>query len=113
MLHWTRRWFTTRGSAGLLAAVLSFATVSVERSASAAAVEIRVAPPEARVETPPRHPRPHHVWTNGYWAWNGHRHVWVHGRYVPERRGYVWRQAHWERTPHGHWRFYDGGWVRR
>jgi hypothetical protein len=113
MFHCKQRWFAGRGGAGLLTAALFFAALGVEHSASAGVVEIRVAPPEARVEPPPRHSRPHHVWANGYWAWNGHRHVWVQGRYVPERRGYVYRQARWERTPHGNWRLHDGGWYRR
>ena len=112
MFHSQQRWITTRVVAGVLAGLTSFAALGAERSAAAAAVEIRIAPPEARVEAPPRRPSPHHVWTNGYWAWNGHRYVWVHGHYVRERRGYAYRQAHWEHSPRGHWRFHQGGWYR-
>jgi len=63
------------------------------------------------VEVVPVRPA-HRVWTHGYWAWNGHSHVWVPGRYVVERPGYAWREHRWEDRGHGHWRFHEGGWYR-
>jgi len=112
MFHSQHRWMTTRVAASVLAGLTSFAALGGEPSAGAAALEIRIAPPETRVEVPPRRPSSHYVWVNGYWGWNGHRHVWVHGHYVRERRGYAYRQARWERTPHGHWRLHHGEWYR-
>src|SRR5947207_41053 len=50
-------------------------------AAYADVVVVRVAPPPARDEViPPA--RDGFVWTPGYWRWNGHRHVWVNGKYV-------------------------------
>ncbi|WP_242107123.1 hypothetical protein [Luteimonas aquatica] len=72
-------------------------------------VSVRVAPP------PPRHERvvvrPGYAWTPGYWRWNGRRHVWVAGGYVPARAGYVYRPARWYRAG-ADWRFRGGYWVR-
>jgi WXXGXW repeat (2 copies) len=76
-------------------------------------VEVRIAPPAARVEVVPARPSPRHVWAPGYWAWNGRRHVWVQGHNVIERRGYAWREPRWEERSHGHWHFREGGWDRR
>jgi hypothetical protein len=75
-------------------------------------VEVRVAPPAARVEVVPRAPSARHFWVHGYWAWNGRAHVWVPGSYVVERRGYEFHESRWEEA-HGHWRFHRGGWHRR
>jgi hypothetical protein len=111
MFHLNQRKFTSRWIAGLLAGLACFASVG-ESVASASVVDIRIGPPATRAEAPPRRAPRHRVWTNGYWAWNGHRHVWVPGRYVPERRGHAWRQARWEHTRHGKWRFHEGGWYR-
>lgn len=111
MFHSMQRRITARVLGGLLAGMAFLAAPLGERSASAADVEVRIAPPAAPVETRPRHRPPHHVWQSGYWAWNGHRHVWVQGHYVPERRGYAWRQPRWERTPRGNWHFHEGRWY--
>jgi hypothetical protein len=75
-------------------------------------VQVRIAPPAARVEVVPARPSPHHVWTHGYWNWNGHAHAWVPGRYVVERRGYVYREPRWEGAQHGYYRFHQGGYYR-
>lgn len=58
-------------------------------------------------EQAPPPPGPNYEWHRGYWAWNGNRWVWVHGRYDrrpyrdarwvpahPDRNG-VWIQGHW------------------
>lgn len=73
-------------------------------------LSINLAPP------PPRHERaivrPGYVWTPGVWRWNGRRHVWVRGYYVPERPGYAYRPAYW-RQYGPRWRLHAGYWVRR
>jgi len=105
--------FKIRCVAGLLAGLACLASPALEQSADAAVIDIRIAPPVARVESrPPPPPHRHFVWVDGYWGWNGHRHVWVPGRYVPARRGYAWRQSRWEQTRHGHWRLHEGRWYR-
>jgi hypothetical protein len=75
-----------------------------------AQVIVRVAPPPPIVE--------HHeaerrgfVWVDGYHRWDGHRYIWVHGRWVhPPRPGVAWVPGHWDPRPggyiwvEGHWR---------
>lgn len=39
---------------------------------------------------------PGHVWMPGYWAWNGHRHVWNGGAWQMARPGYSHVAGHWE-----------------
>ena len=100
-------------AAGIVAgACLISSPCGISTAAAEPMVEVRVAPPAARVEVVPRRPSPRHFWVHGYWAWNGRAHVWVPGRYVVERRGYEFRESHWEEN-HGHWRFHHGGWYRR
>ena len=99
------------GVSALAAACLVSAPQAVREASAAPVVDVRIAPPVTRVEVVPARPA-HHVWTHGYWAWNGHAHVWVPGRYVVERPGYVWREHRWQEHGHGHWRFHEGGWER-
>lgn len=70
---------------------------------------IGTAPPLPRFESvpPPRHG---YVWAPGYWGWNGRHHVWLAGRWEPERYGYQYRPAVWLRDGDG-WRLDEGGWV--
>ena len=76
----------------------------------AARVIVRVAPPIPRADVVPIRPVAGYVWRPGYWSWNGARYVWlpgvyvapprpraawVPGRWVAERRGWVWVDGHW------------------
>ena len=80
-------------------------------AASAEVVVVRVAPPPPRDEViPPA--RSGFVWTPGYWRWNGHRHVWVNGKYVRARHGYYWREPAWAQMDNGRWRMERGRWER-
>ncbi len=73
-----------------------------------ASIIIGTPPPAPIVEVVPA-PRPGYVWTPGYWAWEGHRHVWVQGAWIAERPGYSYAPGHWER--HGdRWQFAPGRW---
>ena len=95
----------------LLAAVaLSTAIVSLPSTARTF-VEIQVAPPAPRVEVVPA-PRVGYVWAPGYWRWNGHRHVWIRGSWLRERRGWHWEPDAWVRGPNGRWHLVRGRWVR-
>ncbi len=73
-------------------------------------IEIGVPPPAPRIEVVPA-PRAGYVWAPGYWAWNGHRHTWVSGRWIVARRGYHWVPEHWERHD-GRWLYAQGRWRR-
>lgn len=71
-------------------------------------VDVEVAPPPAREEVIPAQ-RAGYVWAPGYWAWRGHRHVWVSGHWIRERHGRRWVPERWEQRGHryhfqrGHW----------
>jgi hypothetical protein len=71
-------------------------------------VDVDVAPPAAQVEVIPAS-RAGYVWAPGYWNYQGHRHVWVGGRSIRERRGNHWVGDSWEQRgerwhhTRGHW----------
>jgi WXXGXW repeat (2 copies) len=79
-------------------------------TASAAAL-IVVAPPAPVVEVRPAIPAPGYVWMDGYWNWEGGRHVWIPGRWVAPHPGYHWVGHHWVHE-RGGWRLEEGHWVR-
>ncbi|MCC4591527.1 YXWGXW repeat-containing protein [Xanthomonas campestris pv. cannae] len=98
----------------LLATLLGGALVGGMAAAPAHAREVvelsvRAAPPPPIVERVVV--RPGYVWMPGYWRWNGHRHVWVAGRYVVERPGYVYVGPRWEHYGPAY-RFHAGYWAR-
>lgn len=74
-------------------------------------LEIGIPPPEPRVEYAPD-PREGFVWIQGFWGWDGHRHVWNEGHWEHERRGYAYRPAHWDHEG-DRWRFREGYWEGR
>lgn len=88
------------------------ATALLGASSAFAQVVVRVAPPAPIVEVRPVAPSPRHVWIGGYHRWDGHRYVWVGGRWaLPPRRGGVWVPGRWAPRPGGyvwvggHWRY--------
>ena len=94
----------------VLGLMMAAGTMAAPIIASAAGVEIEVAPPPVRVETVPE-PRVGYVWAPGFWEWRGGRHVWVRGHYLRERHGYHWVTARWDqRGPH--WHYEPGHWER-
>ena len=78
--------------------------------ASAAAIEIEIAPPAPRVIAVPA-PRPGFVWAPGYYRWDGHQHIWVDGHFIRERRGFHWVPERWDEH-HGRYHFVPGHWER-
>mgnify|MGYP002713019086 CR=1 FL=1 len=96
---------------GVLASVTGCVQAAPRHHVDARVVVVSTRPP------PLRHVhhvavRPGYVWASGYWRWNGHRHVWVDGRWLPARPGYVYLAPHWRSVRHG-WRFVPGHWARR
>jgi len=69
----------------LLAAIAVSAAMASLPVAARAIIDIEIAPPAPRVEVVPP-PRVGYAWTPGYWRWNGRRHVWINGVWVPARR---------------------------
>jgi hypothetical protein len=107
---------TTRLAFVLLATLSTLgATAALAPAAQAqvVGVDVRIGtpPPAPRYEVVPA-PRHGYAWAPGYWAWNGHRHVWVGGHWERMRRHYArYEPAHWQPGPGG-WVFIPGHWVR-
>ena len=63
---------------------------------SMAQIVVRIAPPAPIVEVHDRPPHPDWIWQDGYHRWDGHRYIWVHGRWVhPPHPGAAWVAHHW------------------
>lgn len=60
------------------------------------AIDLGTPPPAPRIEVIPP-PRVGYLWAPGYWAWTGHRHEWVTGRWLEARAGYRHYPGRWER----------------
>ena len=72
---------------------------------------VSVAPPAPYVEVVPQRVYPNHVWTAGYWAWQGGRHQWVAGRWeAPPQGRSRWESHRWVQIPGRGWRFDSGRW---
>ena len=91
----------------LLAVALagSFA-VPLSVQAASATLEVDIAPPAPVVEQTTI--REGYVYTPGYWRYEepSHKHVWIKGEYVPERRGEHWVAHEWREND-------PGGKIRR
>lgn len=70
---------------------------------------ITVGPPAPQHEVIPS-VAPGYVWTPGYWAWHGDRHIWVRGRTIVQRPGYRWEPDRWEQRNSVYYR-YPGAWM--
>jgi hypothetical protein len=96
-----------RAAGAFLLSVFLFAP-----SASASSrIYVRIGPPERIVEVRPA-PRRGYVWRDGYHRWNGHRYVWVRGRWGrPPYARAVWTSGRWEHERRG-WYWVPGHWAR-
>jgi len=74
-------------------------------------LRINVAPPIARVETPPPPPSPEHYWVAGHWKWEGNEHVWVDGHWERARAGQAFVRPYWAKEGDA-WVFHPGRWVQ-
>lgn len=78
---------------------------------ASADIYVRVAPPSRRVVTVrPARPHARAVWIDGYWRWNGGKHVWVGGHWEANPNG-TWIAGHWVKRPRG-WVWKAGYWRR-
>ena len=94
---------------GLAASLVAGMFFWLAGPASAAVLDIQVAPPAPLIVAPPP-PRPGFIWAPGYYRWDGHQHIWVDGRWLRERRGFHWIPEHWNER-HGRYRFVPGHWA--
>ncbi len=93
----------------LLLAVAATTASTVTMARTDVGVSVNIGPPPVVYETAPP-PRVGYVWAPGYWAWNGHRHVWHRGYWLHERRGYAWAPHHWEQRG-DRWYLNQGRWA--
>lgn len=107
----TRFAFALLATVAALGATLAAAPAAQARPAMVE-VQVNTAPPPPRYEAAPP-PRRGYAWAPGYWAWNGHRHMWVGGHWERMRRGYGhYEPAHWQQGPRGGWHMVPGHWMR-
>ncbi|WMW79346.1 YXWGXW repeat-containing protein [Undibacterium cyanobacteriorum] len=76
------------------------------------AVQTETAPPPPMQEVITVAPAPGYLWVNGFWYWEGGRHVWRAGYWAPPRVGFTWFPHRWERVG-VHWHFRPGHWRHR
>lgn len=74
-------------------------------------IGIGTPPPAPIVEYVPA-AMPGYFWVPGYWAWNGHRHVWTGGAWERLRPGYSHIAGHWEQRGE-RWHFEPSRWEAR
>jgi hypothetical protein len=93
----------------LIASVVAGAAIATPALArDAVSFSLIVGPPAPVVEYVPP-PRVGYTWAPGYWNWNGHKHVWVKGRYIHEHHNAHWVPDQWHNhdgrwsLEHGHW----------
>ncbi len=71
-------------------------------------IDVGTPPPAPIVEYVPV-AMPGHIWSPGYWAWDGQRHSWHGGTWQRARPGYSHVAGHWE--PRGErWHFEPSRW---
>ncbi|HVN35894.1 MAG TPA: YXWGXW repeat-containing protein [Casimicrobiaceae bacterium] len=93
------------------ASLLAAGTVAAPQLSTAAIdIEVGIGPPPPRYEVVPA-PRPGYVWGQGYWGWDGHKHVWHSGHWMKEHHGEHWVAENWEHRG-DHWYFHGGHWDR-
>jgi len=88
---------------------LLLAGVGLTAGAAMAQIYVHVGPPRPiREHRPPL--RPCYVWQAGYHRWDGNRYVLVPGAYVaPPRPHAMWVPGRWVHTRHG-WMWREGHW---
>lgn len=98
----------TLALAAMLASAAAATVPLVALADTRVSIVVGSAPPPARFESVPvaRHG---HVWSPGYWNWDGHRYQWVSGHWESVRHGHRYMEPRWVRDDHG-WRLVRGGW---
>lgn len=89
---------------------LSLALVAGSAAFAQVNINITLAPPAPLYEAVPAL-SPGQAWAPGYWAWSNDRHVWVRGRPMMQRTGYLWQPDRWEQRNGTYYR-QAGYWAR-
>ncbi len=94
----------------LIAAMLAGSLGSVAIPSTAEIIFVRQAPPAPRVERMPE-ARRGQVWIPGHWDWRNKRYTWIKGKWMRDRKGYVYDAPTWEERD-GRWQRTGGNWRR-
>lgn len=87
-------------------------SLSLLACADTGAYYVDDAPPPPQEEVVGVAPYPGAIRINGYWGWEGRRHVWHPGTWERARPGYNYQPHRWERRGN-RYVYYRGGWRRR
>ena len=102
----------------ILRCVLSLVLALSLGCAGGATVMAPKKPPPDRAEEEGRKPGAGVFWSDGYWMWNADKQVfyWVGGRWIEERKGWVYQPGGWEPAEQDGkrvgWRFVPATWIR-
>ncbi|MRV76835.1 BcpO-related WXXGXW repeat protein [Duganella sp. FT92W] len=94
----------------LIAVALAGAMGATAVPSFADTIIVRTAPPPPRTEAIPD-ARHGYTWVEGHWDWNGRRYVWIRGKWIRDRPGYVYHPQTWEERD-GRWVAERGRWGR-
>lgn len=90
---------------------LSLALASGSAALAQVNINIMLVPPAPLHEAVPVL-SPGQMWAPGYWVVNNDRHVWVRGRPMLQRTGYLWQPDRWAQRSNGSYYRQVGHWTR-
>jgi len=94
----------------LIAVAIAGSLGTVTLPAASAVILVEKAPPAPRSERVPA-ARRGYIWDAGHWEWRRNQHVWVAGKWIRDRKGYVYNPPTW-RERDGRWELQRSAWVR-
>lgn len=107
-----RQTFTAFGLVASLALASSAMAAPVASAEEDPVVLItRVQPPGEARQEPEQKPKKGHVWSPGFWMWNGVEHKWIPGEWLKERSGMKYQPPRWQNAGE-RWQFSVGHWTR-
>ena len=83
--------------AGVVAAALGASALPAAATVAVRVGVVGIALPPAPIYEVVPAPRYGWVWVPGCWAWSGHHHAWVQGRWVRRRPAYAYASARYYR----------------
>lgn len=104
------RWIAAGLAAGAMMALGTAQAVPAVVAQSGPAVIVQSGPPAPMYEAVPA-PRQGFTWAPGHYELRGNQYVWMSGRWIDNRPGMVWQEAHWVQRPDGSWYLVGGQYV--